>query len=266
METIKKKGVRSVFTVKEKMFLTPHYIRIVFAMSDQQTELFKNVMIGDHNKIFLPVNGTNDIVFPDEHTTNKESLSPVRTYTTQYINYKEKELFVDFVAHGDNGPASGWAIKAKAGDSLGIAMKESSRTILRDADKYLLIGDSTAIPVIGAMLEQLPEGVEADVILEVFGAEDEMFLSSKANLSIKWVHNPYPEKGSNLAEIVRKRILPTGNRFVFAAAEFSIIKNLRNYFKQEQNWLSSEYSAISYWKKGESEDQSSIQRKEERQN
>ncbi len=245
-----KQRIHSIFSVKEKVLVTPHYIRIKFAMTDQQGELFKNAQIGGHNKIFIPAEGAEDAR---------------RTYTTRNIDFANKELWIDFVAHGDNGPASYWANRAMPGSTLGIAMKDGSKPLFPEANEYLLIGDSTALPVIGCMLEQLPAGVKVHAVLEVYGAEDEIALNSKANLSVQWLHNRAPEKGSRLSETVRGLKLPEAKRFVFAAAEYDVAKDLKRYFKEELTWPQSDYSVVSYWKKGESEEESSDRRREERQ-
>ncbi|UOE52864.1 siderophore-interacting protein [Mucilaginibacter sp. SMC90] len=241
-----RKGVQSVFTVKEKTFLTPHYIRVKFAMNDEQLELFSNVQTGGHNKLF----------FPDETR---------RTYTTRHIDFVEKELWVDFVAHGDNGPASAWANRTSPGDRLAIGMKEGRRPLFPEVDEYLFIGDSTALPVIGAMLEQLPANVQVQVIMEIPGKEDELKLCSEAHLATRWVYNSEPEQNSDLAALVRNMEFSGGNRFVFVAAEYDTAKNLKNYFRNELAWPSETFSVVSYWKRGESEDQSSAKRREERQ-
>jgi NADPH-dependent ferric siderophore reductase len=241
-----RKAVHSIFNVKEKLFLTPHYIRVKFAMTDEHLELFSNVQIGANNKIF----------FADDTR---------RTYTTRHIDFVEKELWIDFVAHGDNGPASAWANRAQPGDSLGIGMKEGRRPLFPEVDEYVLIGDSTALPVISVMLEQLSAGASARVIVEISGKEDELRLFSKARFDIQWVYNPHPEQNSNLAEIVRGMTVSDNKPFVFAAAEYHTVKNLKNYFRDELAWRSENYSIVSYWKRGESEDQSSAKRREERQ-
>lgn len=241
----RKKGVQSIFTVSEKIFLTPRYIRVKFAMTDEQLELFSNVQIGGHNKLS----------FPDDSR---------RTYTTRHIDFIEKELWIDFVAHGDNGPASAWANRTYAGDCLCIGMKEGRKPLFPEANEYIFIGDSTALPVIGAMLELLPTGVQARLIVEVPGKEDELKLFSGARLDVRWVYNPHPEQGSSLAAIVREIELPEGNSFVFVAAEYDTVKDLKSYFKDKPGWKSENYFTVSYWKRGESEDQSSAKRREER--
>ncbi len=250
IERVRKNAVRSAFTVKEKQFITPHYIRVVFEMSDEQVALFRNVKIGRHNKLFIPVNGTEPAV--------------TRTYTTRHIDYLQKELWVDFVAHGNNGPASFWANRSAAGSVLSIAMKEGDKPLFPAANDYLFVGDSTAIPVIAAMLEQLPGGVNARVILEIYGKEDELKLLSKANLSIEWLHNPVPEKESSLAETVRRTVLAGEKGYVFVAAEYDTVKSLKGYFKEELALPPENYSVVSYWKRGVSEDQSSFDRQQQR--
>ena len=57
-----------------------------------------NVKSGSNNKIFIPA--------------EEENVALIRTYTNRKIDLEEKELSIDFVAHGDNGPASAWALKA----------------------------------------------------------------------------------------------------------------------------------------------------------
>ncbi|WP_118972918.1 siderophore-interacting protein [Taibaiella koreensis] len=264
MEKIIKSTVRAVFTVKEKIFLTPHYIRIVLAMTEEQVALFRDARTGAHNKIFIPAPGTDQILFPDEASLGVETLSVRRTYTTRRIDYDGKELWIDFVAHGDNGPASSWAQRAVAGSVLGVGMKTHSKPLFPEAAGYLFVGDSTAIPVIGVMLEQLPAGIPARAIIEVSGKDDEMDLRTEAHLHVDWVHNAYPERGSRLATIVKAAALPDGKCFAFVAAEYDTAKELRRYFKEELAWPPEACSVTSYWRRGESEDQSALQRREER--
>lgn len=268
MENYQKKTIRSVFTVKNKSFITPHYIRVVFEITNDQLDLLANVKPGSNNKIFIPPKGMNVIYFTNKESVVLSELLPVmRTYTNRSIDFEKRELSIDFVAHGDNGPASSWAQKAEAGDILGIGMKESVRDLVPPADEYLLVGDSTALPVIGCILEQLPKGANVKAILEVHGKKDEINLSSPANVSIKWVHNKHPESGSELAEVVRRIQLPEAKtkRFAFIAAEYETVKNLRSYFKDEKDWDRTEFNASAYWRAGKTESQSASERREEKQ-
>ncbi|SHE45371.1 siderophore-interacting protein [Pedobacter caeni] len=264
MEIIKKKGIRSVFSVKEKIFLSPHYIRIVFDMTEQQVKKFANARIGAHNKIFIPAPGSDEVLFPDDAEESGKVASVKRTYTTRHIDTSKKELWIDFIDHADHGPASYWACRAVAGSKLGIAMKEGNRPLFPEAAEYFFVGDSTAIPVISAMMEQLPDHVKVKAILEVYGKEDMISLSSHANTSIDWVYNEHPEMGSNLFDIVQYLRFPNAQRFFFFAGEFDSAKKIRQHFKETLDWLPADYSVVSYWKRGASEDESSLLRSEDR--
>ena len=246
--SIKTEKIRSEFTVTGKKFLTPHFIRVFFEIDDQQAELLAHVKSGSNNKLFIP-SGENEI--------NAEQELITRTYTNRKIDLENRELLIDFVAHGDNGPASAWALKAVPGDILEIGMKQSSRPLVPDADFYLFIGDATALPVICAIVEELPSYVTAKVLLEVYGKEDEMILCSAADVSVQWLHNEEPKKGSKLADTARNIEFPRGilKNYIYAAAEYSTIKAVKDYFKTELNWDPYGLYACSYWKSGQSENE-----------
>lgn len=264
MEIVKKKGIRSVFSVKEKIFLSPHYIRIIFDMTEQQVQKFAQAQIGAHNKIFIPATGSNEVLFPDDAEVSGKPASVKRTYTTRHIDLLKKELWIDFIDHADHGPASCWASRAVAGSKLGIAMKAGGRPLFPEKAVYFFVGDSTAIPVIAAMMDQLPTHVQVKVILEVYGPEDELKLSSRANASVNWVYNQQPDMGSQLFELVRDLSLANHQSFFFFAGEFEPAKKVRQHFKETLGWIPANYSVVSYWKKGASEDESSLERSEDR--
>lgn len=235
------KKIRSVFIIKNKQYLTPHLIRVIFEIDENQAELLANVRSGSNNKIFIPA---------------EEGSSPlIRTYTNRKIDLENRELSIDFVAHGDNGPASAWALQANPGDSLEIGMKESTKPLVPDADFYLLAGDATALPVICAIAEQFPPYVSAKILLEVAGKEDELILCSAADISIEWLHNPHPEKGSRLSEAVKSVQFPPGvlKEYVYIAAEYTTVHELRNYFKTTLEWDPHGLYICSYWKAGKAE-------------
>src|SRR5690606_11303089 len=124
---------------------------------------YKDCTPGNNNKIFLPPAGVNRVHFPEYNEELEIWLHPepalvpsVRTYTLRAIDLEKKEMVIDFVHHGENGPASRWAIQAQPGDELGVAMKAVTKELYPRVGSYLLAGDATAIPVLSCILESLP--------------------------------------------------------------------------------------------------------------
>ncbi|MBA6153128.1 siderophore-interacting protein [Gelidibacter maritimus] len=261
-------AIRSVFTVTRKTYITPTYIRVF--LTGENVHLIAKTTVGANNKILIPPPGIEEIHFPkwdaysEAWIAPSESLRPiVRTYTHRGIDLASNEIWIDFIAHGDEGPASAWAISAKKGDSLGIMMKREKKELFPQVDSYFLVGDATALPVLSVILEQLPANAEGVAIIEVNSKADEQVLSTKADIQTIWVHNKEPQNGSQLAQSAKMLELPTTSRFAYIAAEFATVKELRNYFRKEKHWSTEELYAYSYWKAGVSEDRSVTDRRKE---
>lgn len=88
---------------------------------------------------------------------------PMRTYTIRALRAEQEEVDVEFVLHGENGPASAWATHARIGDRLQLAAP--NRQYGDDPGGYewkppagvrhiLLIADETALPAVAGILEE----------------------------------------------------------------------------------------------------------------
>lgn len=268
----KSKGVlRAVLRVKRKEYITPHYIRVI--LFGDEVAQFADTTVGVNNKILVPPVGVDDIHFPEYDDEQQQWIHPpehlrplIRTYTHRGIDVEKGEMTIDFVYHGDGSPASRWAGNAKKGDQLGVLMKAGKKALYPEADWYLLAGDATAIPVLGAILESLPAKAKVAAVIEVYGREDEQQLHTDAQLHIQWLYNPSPGEGSTLADAVRSVQIPAGGtKFGYVAAEFSSVKEIRKYLRKDLEWTTQELYAYSYWKSGMAEDQSVTDRQKEKQ-
>lgn len=262
-------AIKAELKVSRKEYITPHYLRIYLTGPDMA--VFSNTTVGLNNKILIPPAGVHKIHFPEfdfekmEWIQPEESIRPtIRTYTHRGINLATNEIWIDFVVHGDEGPASAWAINTAAGAVLGVLMHSEKSELYPKADHYLLVGDATAIPVLGAILEDLPANARGTCILEVHGPQEEQTLPTKAAIDFIWLHNAAPAEGSALPEIVKQQSLPENSRFGYVAAEFSAVKAIRAYLRKEKNWKQEELYAYSYWKAGVAEDKSSKERHQEK--
>lgn len=254
--------VREIMTVTRTERVTPHYIRIYLTGPSATISNIANMTVGVNNKILVPRKGTNHV------DLNNKATFTMRTYTHRGVDIEKQEIWIDFVSHaapqGGEAPAADWAMHAQSGDKLGVMMKPKSRLLYPPVGDYLLVGDATAIPVLGAILESLPKAAKGQCIIEVHGKADEQVLANPAGLPITWLYNAHPEQGSQIVDAVKKLDLPTDSRFAYIACEYRSVRAIRHYLATEQGWAKNELFASSYWKAGMAEDASAADRRAEK--
>lgn len=261
-------SIRAELVVVRKEFVTPHYISVFF--KSKQFNQLSHATVGIHNKIMIPPKAATEIAFPEYDYLNNcwkpqsdNEKCIIRTYTLRAIDMEMEEIRIDFVYHGDDSPASAWAISAKEGDILGITMRGGKIDLFPAVSNYVLVGDATAIPVLSVILGNLSSAARGVCIIEVHGPEDQQEIFTNADIEFIWLHNSNPLVGSGLAAMIKSRSLPNDSRFAYIAAEFTTVKEIRRFLRKDKLWKLEEVDAYSYWKKGVSEDHSADERHNE---
>lgn len=117
----------------------------------------------------------------------------LRSFTLRRRRPGTRLVEIDFVLHGDTGPAAAWAERAEPGQRLGmvgpsalyappVPLAEAAAA----ADWVLLAGDETALPAIATLVEALPAGVRALAFVEVADEAERQPLESRAELAVHW--------------------------------------------------------------------------------
>ena len=190
--------------LKYSIALSPSLKRFVFSGSD--VGLMRTLGPDQRVKLFFPsANGTppNLPRHGDWQAARRQAsaqcAAPMRTYTIRNLRPQTCELDIDFVLHGETGPASRWAAHAKPGDRLQIVAPDAAF----DADpggyewlppdgvrQVLLIGDETALPAIAAILEQLarhPDPPRVQAFIEVPQESDCLPLVCGHSAKVHWL-------------------------------------------------------------------------------
>ncbi|PMR72904.1 siderophore-interacting protein [Billgrantia endophytica] len=142
--------------------------------------------------------------------------APMRTYTIRALRSEPAEVDIEFVLHGDNGPASRWAMTARPGDRLTIIAPDASfegESVgfewkpPRHLRRLLIVADETALPAATGILETLntqPSRPRVEALLEVPLSADIQPIASTAHLH--WLprdSQPGCAHGELLARAVR---------------------------------------------------------------
>ncbi|MEM9582435.1 MAG: siderophore-interacting protein [Pseudomonadota bacterium] len=241
-----------LLTVKTAFYLTPNMIRITFA--GPELAGFPTGREGGNCKLLIPEPGETRHDFA---TRMSDGSRPTRrTYTVRSFREDLLELDIDFVAHGENGPASRWASHAKPGDFLGFMGPSTPKVTHFNADWYLVAADPSAIPVAAATLEAMPRDAKGVAIFEVTAAEDRQEIDIPEGIEVHWLVHPDPNSPSTAQEeLIRSLPWPEGRVQTCIAGESGVIRGLRVFLMNEMKLPREDVYLSGYWKIGLVEDQ-----------
>jgi NADPH-dependent ferric siderophore reductase len=248
----RRKRSARLLTVKDAWYLTPNMIRVTFAGSE--LEGIAEGCEGANCKLMLPEPGE-----LREHFATRLANGPkpvTRTFTVRHYSAERSEMSIDFVAHGDNGPASGWATKARPGDFLGFAGPGTPKVTHFEADWYLVAADPSAIPVAAATLEAMPRDAKGVAIFEVTSAEDQQDIDMPAGIDAHWLVHANPQQPSTAQESALRAIdWPDGRVQTCIAGESGVVRALKSFVLKEKQVAKQDAYISGYWKIGLIEDE-----------
>lgn len=275
--------------------LTPHFTRITF--TGPELGDFGTAGLDQRIKVVLPLPDSGFRHFPDDADWYQawrelpvERRNPFRTYTVRAVRTLPREVDVDFVGHGDGGPASRWAARAQPGDEallIGPDERSPGRTLGIDwrpgsVDTVLLAGDETAAPAIGAILEALPDDAVGAALIEVPEVADALPLIAPDGVEVLFLpRSPGAAHGQRLIPAVRARVAATGRGrgsagafddsddaplwdvpegpgldgdcYAWIAGEAGVVKELRRHLVGEAGLDRRRVAFMGYWRTGRAE-------------
>jgi len=159
----------------------------------------------------------------------------MRTYTVAHFDAEKPEMVLDMVIHADGGktgPASAWATSTKP-------------------------GDMTALPSIRNHLAELPVQTKGYAVIKIEDEKDAVTLKKPEGVTVIWEHEQsLPFRLDQLPWL-------DGNPTVWVACEFSDMRAIRTWLKDEKSVAHENIYISSYWKKGRSADQHKIEKRQD---
>jgi len=178
----------------------------------------------------------------------------MRSFTVRAYDRGAHAMTVDFVLHGDGGPAARWGAGARPGDVLGLVGPSSLYARpLPEAGRLLLAGDESALPAIATVLEALPATTGAVVYAEVADAAEERELPPGAGgVEVHWVHR---DRGGSLVAAVRDAGPDLdGVDAAWVAGEASAVRALRRHLVQDRELPRGAVEFSGYWRRALTQD------------
>ncbi|MGP4111130.1 siderophore-interacting protein [Streptomyces sp. 4N509B] len=242
-------GIRTL-TVRARTWLTPRMLRLT--LGGPALDGFHTYQPDDHVKIIFPdPDGTRRDPVPNDRQMLDWPLPlpTARVYTVRRHDAAAREIDLDFVLH-DGGVASTWARGAAVGEEVVVAGPPGAKVFPLTYDRYVLAADATALPAAARWLEEAPEGVSADLVVETDDEAEHAYpLTVPAGVT---VHRLVRADGrSALAATVAGLALPTPGRcFLWAAGESEDLRALRAWHRETGRAGGVDALFTGYWKRG----------------
>ncbi|MGE8259985.1 MAG: siderophore-interacting protein [Stenotrophomonas sp.] len=209
--------------LKERRVLSPSLHRLVFTGAD--VARMKTEGPDQRIKVFFPLPGQDapDVPSGEDWYARYRALAddqrpPMRTYTLRQLRAAQGQVDVDFVLHGETGPASRWATHARPGDRVVVLAPDAECAESSEGWEWkppagvgqvLLVADETALPAVAGILEELAAQVDPPrvlALLEVAGEGDAIALKAPPTAELVWLPRGQAAYGQALVEAVQARL------------------------------------------------------------
>ena len=163
-------------TVIESEWLTQHVVHITF---------HSDTLLNSDGE--LPASWVR-VWFPDHEGQGKLHQ---RCYTLLHADPTTGVFSIAFLIHTPSGPASSWAVRARAGDELTMQRFGGDGFTPDDQPPrgYLFVGDAASWPAINAIIGTLPtSGTPIQVVMEQFRDDDtQLPFPDHPDLTVRWI-------------------------------------------------------------------------------
>lgn len=216
-------------TLHRKTQLSPHMMRLTLTgppvtematwAPDQRVKLFFPAADGTHSKLVREEGW-----YARFKSMLADRRPAMRTYTIRYLRAEQGEVDIDFVLHGETGPASRWALRAQPGDSMQILAPDKQFSAKetggfewkppKTLTQLLIVADATALPAAMGILDELAtlaKPPQTQAFFEVDSAKDMLAVPDWPGLAVQWLIRDQADAviaGALMVEAVRRAILP----------------------------------------------------------
>lgn len=169
-----------------------------------------------------------------------------RYYSVRDWRPESDELDIDFVVHA-HGPATRWAREARQGDRVAFDAPRGHFHPPEGTDRVLLVGDATALPAIGRILEERTvTDPPACVIVSVDDARDRQDLPIRQDDTLRWVRSD-----EMLDHVVAESAVAPDTTYLWFSGEATVMRDVRRHVRHTLGWPTARYMTMGYWRRDE---------------
>ncbi|MGW8566024.1 siderophore-interacting protein [Isoptericola sp. NPDC055881] len=210
----------------------------------------------DHVKVFLPDPATGALHAPTlaadgglQRPAGVVSISRDLTVRATRTVDGVAEVDVDWVLHGDEGPASAWAARATPGDEVVLAGPRGSAGVPEGIARLTLVGDETGLPALARWAAAVEPGVPVTAIVEIGDDVDEAHVEDELDGAA--VEILYRTDGpGQLVEAVRSLGALGPDELFVGLGEAGDLVPVRRHLRRELGLPAEQVLVSGYWRRG----------------
>jgi len=239
--------------VQQVIRRSPHLVRVVLGGADLAS--FTGSGVADERLVVVfPRPGESEPPAPVETAGGRQDYPedadapPMRSITVRSWSAERPEIVLDIVPH-EGGVAGPWARTAQPGQVVYLTEARGWYAPPAEAAWQLLVADLTGLPALERIVEELPAGARAYVIVEVLDPADRPRLASAATVVSRCLVGSGHGRGpSRLLSAIRELSWPDGPGYVWFAGEAAESRAVRKYLRRERNWPRDHSTILGYWR------------------
>lgn len=197
---------------------------------------------GAGGELEIPTWSGNEFLFADG------TRPPIRTLTPLRVDPVRGSIDVEVVLHG-SGALGEWAGAVEPGGEVALSGPGAGYQLPVGVDRFLLVGDESALPAIAQLLEATPHSATVDVTIEVASPDGRIELPGHPGATVRWlVATEGHEPGAAMVDAVASSDPVDGA--VWAAGEAAAVHRLRSIVLGDWGVPRSRAVIRGYWKHG----------------
>ncbi|HET8985201.1 MAG TPA: siderophore-interacting protein [Trueperaceae bacterium] len=246
---------RRTLTVSRVEALSPRYRRVYLTGSDLDSGFpYVRFAPTDHVKVVFPQPDTGELVLPVPGARGLQAPEgaprpAIRDYTVRAWLPETQELVIEIVVHG-HGVASTWAAAAQPGDRVGVMGPRGNIVFPENYAWYLLAGDSSALPSMSRIIEELPDGAGAHAVIVVEDEAEVLHLDGRPGIEVTWVLRDRAGVDGLLNGVRAVTTPDHDDWFAFVAGEVGLVRTVRDYLRAEKQLPRERLVVDGYWLQG----------------
>lgn len=202
-------------------------------------------------RLLLPEPGAAEFELPEwngnEYLRSDGSRPVLRTLTPRHHRPEADELDVDVVLHGD-APLPTWAADAEPDSPVAVSGPGRGLRVDPAVGSFVLVGDESAVPAIGQLLEALPASARATVLVEVADPSGRSPLPDRPGIDVTWLDRDSDAEPGTAMEDAIRTVSIAEDAHVWVAGEARAVQAIRGLLFEERGRSRSLTTVRGYWK------------------